>query len=188
MAKSLNESIRDDLNKTFDRPVNEDENTGQAEFLVKQTYNLPESYYEEKEKQEAPLSDDEVYGLCKEQGQKVKEEFVDMPALMDSVDNKAQPLKEAAKPVAVIKIDDFLDWVYSDRDEYTELGDQMIKELQATGKASLTLDDIMQGLGYLPTSKIENFEEIESQLAGVQGIDEEEIVNPAVYLDVKWVK
>ena len=70
MAKSLKESIRDDLNKTFDRPVKEDENLGQAEFLVKQTYNLPESYYEEK--QEAPMSDDEVYGLCKEQGQKVK--------------------------------------------------------------------------------------------------------------------
>ena len=186
MAKPLNESIRDDLNKTFDRPVNEDENPGQAEFLVKQTYNLPDSYYQEK--QIAPLSDDEVYGLCKEQGQKVKEEFVDMPVLMDSVDNKAQPLKEAAKPVAQIKVDNFLDWVYSDRDEYTELGNQMVKELQATGKASLTLDQIMEGLGYLPTSKIENFEDIEAQLTGLEGIDEEEIVNPAMYLDVNWVK
>lgn len=188
MTKPLNESIRDDLNKTFDRPVNEDENPGQAQFLVKQTYNLPESYYELKAEFDAPMSDDEVYGLCKEQGQKVKEEFVDMPALMDSVDNKAQPLKEAAKPVAVIKIDDFLDWVYSDRDEYTELGNQMIKELQATGKASLTLNDILVGLGYLPTSKIENFEDIEAQLTDVEGIDDEEIVNPSLYLDVKWVK
>ena len=186
MAKSLNESIRDDLNKTFDRPVKEDENPGQAEFLVRQTYNLPESYYEEK--QNAPMSDDEVYGLCKEQGQKVKEEFVDMPALMDSVDNKAQPLKEDEKPVAVIKIDDFLDWVYSDRDDYIELGNQMIKELQATGKASLTLNDILVGLGYLPTSKIENFEDIEAQLTDVQGIDQEEIVNPSLYINVKWVK
>ena len=202
MKKPLNESIRDDLNKLY-RPVNEDEDSGQAEFLVRQTYNLPESYYEEK--QNAPMSDDEIYGLCKEQGQKVKEEFVDMPALMDSVDLEAKPpkddlnttfgyekrprqLDEAVKPVAQIKVDDFLDWVYSDRDEYTELGDQMIKELQATGKASLTLDQIMEGLGYLPTSKIENFDEIESQLAGVQGIDEEEIVNPAMYIDVNWVK
>ena len=97
-------------------------------------------------------------------------------------------IDEAAKPVAVIKIDDFLDWVYSDRDEYTELGNQMIKELQATGKASLTLNDILVGLGYLPTSKIENFEDIEAQLTGVQGIDDEEIVNPSLYIDVKWVK
>jgi len=182
MTKPLNESIRDDLNKTFDRPVKEDQ--GQAQFLVKQTYNLPESYYEKN----APMSDDEVYGLCKEQGQKVKEEFVDMPALMDSVDNKAQPLKEAAKPVAVINIKDFLDWVYSDRDEYTELGNQMIKELQATGKASLTLNDILVGLGYLPINQIENFEDIEAQLTDVEGIDDEEIVNPSLYLDVKWVK
>lgn len=185
MTKPLNESIRADLNKTFDRQVIK-EDVGQAEFLVKQTYNLPESYYEETEIE--PMSDDEIYGLCKEQGQKVKEEFVDMPALMDSVDNKAQPLKEDEKPMAVIKIDDFLDWVYSDRDEYTELGNQMIKELQATGKASLTLDDIMQGLGYLPTSKIENFEDIEAQLTDVQGIDDEEIVNPSLYINVKWVK
>ena len=78
--------------------------------------------------------------------------------------------------------------MYSDRDEYTELGNQMIKELQATGKASLTLNDILVGLGYLPTSKIENFEDIEAQLTDVEGIDDEEIVNPSLYLDVKWVK
>ena len=201
MTKPLNESIRADLNKIFEQEVRED--AGQAEFLVKQTYDLPESYYEEK--QIAPMSDDEVYGLCKEQGQKVKEEFVDMPALMDSTDFKAKPpkddlntafgyekrprqLDEAAKPVAEVRVDDFLDWVYSDRDEYTELGDQMIKELQATGKASLTLDDIWIGLGYIPTSKIENIEEIEPQLTGVDGLDQEEIVNPDMYLDVKWVK
>jgi hypothetical protein len=44
------------------------------------------------------------------------------------------------------------------------------------------------GLGYLPTSKIENFEDIEAQLTDVEGIDDEEIVNPSLYLDVKWVK
>ena len=103
-------------------------------------------------------------------------------------EKRPRQLDEAAKPVAEVRVDDFLDWVYSDRDEYTELGNQMIKELQTTGKASLTLDDIWQGLGYIPTSKIENLEEIEPQLTGVDGLDQEEIVNPDMYLDVKWVK
>ena len=103
-------------------------------------------------------------------------------------EKRPRQLDEAAKPVAEVRVDDFLDWVYSDRDEYTELGNQMIKELQATGKASLTLDDVWQGLGYIPTSKIENLEEIEPQLTGVDGLDQEEIVNPDMYLDVKWVK
>ena len=103
-------------------------------------------------------------------------------------EKRPRQLDEAAKPVAEVRVDDFLDWVYSDRDEHTELGNQMIKELQATGKASLTLDDVWQGLGYIPTSKIENLEEIEPQLTGVDGLDQEEIVNPDMYLDVKWVK
>ena len=103
-------------------------------------------------------------------------------------EKRPRQLDEAAKPVAEVRVDDFLDWVYSDRDEYTELGNQMIKELQTTGKASLTLDDVWQGLGYIPTSKIENLEEIEPQLTGVDGLDQEEIVNPDMYLDVKWVK
>ena len=103
-------------------------------------------------------------------------------------EKRPRQLDEAAKPVAEVRVDDFLDWVYSDRDEYTELGDQMIKELQATGKASLTLDDVWQGLSYIPTSKISNLEEIEPQLTGVDGLDQEEIVNPDMYLDVKWVK
>ena len=103
-------------------------------------------------------------------------------------EKRPRQLDEDAKPVAEVRVDDFLDWVYSDRDEHTELGNQMIKELQATGKASLTLDDVWQGLGYIPTSKISNLEEIEPQLTGVDGLDQEEIVNPDMYLDVKWVK
>jgi len=78
--------------------------------------------------------------------------------------------------------------VYSDREDLINLGDQAYKQLETTGKVTLTLDDIWAGLSYLPTSKIENFEELEPQLTDVQGIEQEEIVDPEQHLDVNWIK
>ena len=129
----------------------------------------------------------------------------DLNKILESVDLKATPpkddlntafgyekrprqLDEAVKPVAQVKVDTFLDWVYSDRDDLISLGDQVYKQLETTGKVTLTLDDVWAGLSYLPTSKIENFEELEPQLTAVQGIEQEEIVDPEQYLDVNWIK
>ena len=129
----------------------------------------------------------------------------DLNKILESVDLEATPpkddlntafgyekrprqLDEAVKPVAQVKVDTFLDWVYSDRDDLISLGDQVYKQLETTGKVTLTLDDVWAGLSYLPTSKIENFEELEPQLTDVQGIEQEEIVDPEQYLDVNWIK
>ena len=129
----------------------------------------------------------------------------DLNKILESVDLEATPpkddlntafgyekrprqLDEAVKPVAQVKVDTFLDWVYSDRDDLISLGDQVYKQLETTGKVTLTLDDIWAGLSYLPTSKIENFEELEPQLTDVQGIEQEEIVDPEQHLDVNWIK
>ena len=129
----------------------------------------------------------------------------DLNKILESVDLEATPpkddlntafgyekrprqLDEDAKPVAQVKVDTFLDWVYSDRDDLISLGDQVYKQLETTGKVTLTLDDVWAGLSYLPTSKIENFEELEPQLTDVQGIEQEEIVDPEQHLDVNWIK
>ena len=61
---------------------------------------------------------------------------------------------------AKIKRDNLMDYIHEDRDLLIGIQDDLSEMLWATGQFSITLDEIVQNMPYIPTYLIENEDEI----------------------------
>ena len=79
---------------------------------------------------------------------------------------------------------EFIDWVYSDQEDYAELGAEIVKNFRLYGKDNTerTLDAKFYDLGYLPERLCANPEEFQDYFKD----DEMENIDFAQF-QVKWV-
>jgi len=103
---------------------------------------------------------------------------------------KEEVVSEAGqKPVLEVNPGMFVEWVYNDREERQELGNNVIGSLAVDGKFSMTLDEVFEGIGFLYISHIRNWNHIRQQLdpATVKQFEAAgEIEEPSAMFDVKW--
>ena len=102
-----------------------------------------------------------------------------MRDLLESLDK----ITEAPKPVAKISASTFLGFMYQDNDDISELGERMLKQLMDKGNASISLNDLWEGTGFIRADQIENIDQIPADLID----DDDEIADPANHLDVEWM-
>ena len=102
-----------------------------------------------------------------------------MRDLLDNLDK----ITEEPKPVAKIKAGTFLGFMYQDNDDISELGERMLKQLMDKGNASISLNDLWEGTGFIRADQIENIDQIPADLID----DDDEIADPANHLDVEWM-
>ena len=102
-----------------------------------------------------------------------------MRDLLDNLDK----ITEAPKPVAKISASTFLGFMYQDNDDISELGERMLKQLMDKGNASISLNDLWDGTGFIRADQIENIDQIPADLID----DDDEIADPAPHLDVEWM-
>ena len=86
-------------------------------------------------------------------------------------------------PVAKISKNSFLGFLYQDNDDITDLGEKMVKQLMAKGQASISLNSLWEGTGFIHADIIQNLDEIPEDLID----DDDEITDPASVLNVEWV-
>ena len=92
-------------------------------------------------------------------------------------------ISEAPTPTAKISKDTFLGFLYQDNDDIKGLGERMVKQLMARGQASVSLNSLWEGTGFIHADIIQNLDEIPEDLID----DDEEITDPANVLNVEWV-
>jgi len=86
-------------------------------------------------------------------------------------------------PTAKISKDTFLDFLYQDNDDITDLGEDMVKQLAAYGQASISLNSIWERTGFIRSEIIQNLDEIPEDLID----DDDEIADPGAHLNVEWL-
>lgn len=91
-------------------------------------------------------------------------------------------LEEALKPTARISKDTFLGFLYQDNDDIMNLGENMLKQLQAKGSASISVNTLWEGTGFIHADIIQNIEEIPAEVID----DDDEVQDPASQLNVEW--
>lgn len=92
-------------------------------------------------------------------------------------------------PIAKINRKDFIEWLYQDRDEYVDLAQQIVNELSNKGHLldlDLTADTLFESVGYISLDRIENLEEIESEVESCEGFLSDEVESPSLHMKVKW--
>ena len=67
-------------------------------------------------------------------------------------------LEEALKPTARISKDTFLGFLYQDNDDIMNLGENMLKQLQGKGSASISINTLWEGTGFIHADIIQNIE------------------------------
>ena len=67
---------------------------------------------------------------------------------------------QATTTRAIISRNKLMDYIHEDRDLLIGLQDDLSEMLWATGQFSITLDEIVQNMPYIPTYLIENEDEI----------------------------
>ena len=50
--------------------------------------------------------------------------------------------------------------MYQDNDDISELGERMLKQLMDKGNASISLNDLWEGTGFIRADQIENIDQI----------------------------
>ena len=91
-------------------------------------------------------------------------------------------LEEALKPTARISKDTFLGFLYQDNDDIMNLGENMLKQLQGKGSASISINTLWEGTGFIHADIIQNIEEIPAEVID----DDDEVQDPASQLNVEW--
>ena len=91
-------------------------------------------------------------------------------------------LEEALKPTARISKDTFLGFLYQDNDDIMNLGENMLKQLQSKGSASISINTLWEGTGFIHADIIQNIEEIPAEVID----DDDEVQDPASQLNVEW--
>jgi len=91
-------------------------------------------------------------------------------------------LEEALKPTARISKDTFLGFLYQDNDDIMNLGENMLKQLQGKGSASISVNTLWEGTGFIHADIIQNIEEIPAEVID----DDDEVQDPASQLNVEW--
>ena len=90
-------------------------------------------------------------------------------------------MKQAlGKPTARISKDEFLCFMFQDRDDFRILGERTYEALM--DKGTMTLNALFEDTLYINTEIIENLNDIPSEL-----INDGEIDDPAKHLNVEWV-
>jgi len=93
-------------------------------------------------------------------------------------------------PIAKISRKNFIEWIYSDRDDYITLAKEVISQLIQDGNLSdldLSADRIFDSVGYINVDMIENFDDIESELKTCNGFLSDEIESPSLHMNVEWI-
>lgn len=99
-------------------------------------------------------------------------------------------ISEAPKPVAKISQGEFMDWKYSSRDDIIDLGHSVADSLKVNGTYTHDLNKEWEQTGYINLPMIQNWEEIKGQIPSEdleQILEDDEIVDPARWLDVDWI-
>ena len=91
-------------------------------------------------------------------------------------------LEEALKPTARMSKDTFLGFLYQDNDDIMNLGENMLKQLQGKGSASISINTLWEGTGFIHADIIQNIEEIPAEVID----DDDEVQDPASQLNVEW--
>tara|TARA_Y100000114_G_scaffold30272_1_gene25915 strand:- start:2754 stop:3128 length:375 start_codon:yes stop_codon:yes gene_type:complete len=94
----------------------------------------------------------------------------------------AENLEEALKPTARISKDTFLGFLYQDNDDIEALGESIYKQLIAKGNATISVNSLWEGTGFIHADIIQNLPDIPAELID----DDEEITDPASVLNVEW--
>jgi len=91
------------------------------------------------------------------------------------------------KQIWEINQGEFISWRYegcSDDIEDLDYSDEIIESLKENGKFELTLtiDDVIHNLGYMPSDLIENFDEL-----NLEADDDDEVCPMSEDFEVKWL-
>ena len=62
------------------------------------------------------------------------------------------------------------------------LGENMLKQLQGKGSASISINTLWEGTGFIHADIIQNIEEIPAEVID----DDDEVQDPASQLNVEW--
>ena len=94
---------------------------------------------------------------------------------------------------AKIKRDNLMDYIHEDRDLLMGLQDDLSDMLYATGKFSITLEEIAQNMSFFPLYLIENEEEIRQAFPDRVDDDhlfifDRERTPNEITLNVEWIK
>lgn len=98
-------------------------------------------------------------------------------------------MKDNKLPIAKISRKHFIEWMYSDRDDYISIAQEVVNALIDNGDVSrlnISADKIFDSVGYINVDMIENFDEIESQLDTCEGFLSDEIESPSLHMKVEW--
>ena len=68
--------------------------------------------------------------------------------------------------------------MYQDNDDISQLGERMLKELMDKGNASISLNDLWEGTGFIRADQIENIDQITQDPID----DDDEIADPIIHL------
>lgn len=68
---------------------------------------------------------------------------------------------------------EFLDWYYSDSDDTLILGKNILSQLKSDGEASITVQDLFDDCGYIPTHIVSNQEDMIDDDADDDEVDED---------------
>lgn len=60
-----------------------------------------------------------------------------------------------------VRKEELLDWLFSDSDDAKQLGVRIIKQLQDTGSATITIQELFDECGYIPAHILLNDEKFE---------------------------
>lgn len=70
----------------------------------------------------------------------------------------------------------FLDWYFSDTDDYIHLAIKILKQLKHEGKSSITIEEIFEGCSELPDYIMENHDE-DNEIGAYYYISEIELID-----------
>ena len=71
--------------------------------------------------------------------------------------------------------ENFLDWYFSDRDDILYIGNRIIGELKAEGKANVTTRELLDGCGELPSYIMEGYRDNEDEWIDTKYFEPSEI-------------
>jgi hypothetical protein len=60
-----------------------------------------------------------------------------------------------------VRVEDFLDWLFSDSDDAKQLGVRVVQTLKSKGTFTITTRQLFEECGYIPVHILDNKEEFE---------------------------
>ncbi len=92
-------------------------------------------------------------------------------------------------PIAKISREHFINWLYSDNHEISDLVHSVLNSIADCGSFRMDIEDEFGGLGCLHAeSMIDNYDEIKSEIESCEGFDDGWLENPSEFIEVKWIK